>query len=338
MESKNITIQIWTDLYYTRTIGIWYPDAPEVEAPAFNEEPSTIKFNDAPYLIVLSGTFTPRQEVQGFNPIAPGQHPIPKDFLESQIRHMSYLFANEFGIFQPKSKAHAKTFIAKQTVSYKMDKEIELTVSPATGSMSLKDLRDSIDQYTEEEQREIKVITVGEHPKDADAKGIENFIHTQKQDGQRQYISVTKLTPVYEIENSYIDKTSLPADPAFASLPPGTDEAPLSQDIISGVAEARAEDASNREALETFDRMIEPVAVMDEETGEPTVNEDGEPVMVVPEVDRIAVLEQMLKDKDQQLIDAGLKNPPIEKTEQEEIPAPMSEADLFPYADQPEGL
>jgi len=304
MESKNITIQVWTDLYYARTIGIWYPDAPT--------DPS-IDFNDAPFLIVLSSMYEPRQEVQGFNPVAPGQHPIPKEFLESQIRHMSYLFANEYGIFQPKSKALAKTFIAKQTVSYNMIKEIDMTVSPATGSMSLKDLRDSIDQYTEEEQKKIKVITVGENSKDADAKGIDDFIYTQKQDGQRQYISVTKLAPVYEINDPYIDNAPLPADPAVASLPPGTENNPISQEIIGEVGAARAKNTTNKEALKTFDKMTE--------GADPTADKP----------DRIAVLEQMIKDKDKQLIDAGLKKPPIEPEDDSDIPAPMSEADLFPY-------
>lgn len=326
MESKNITIQIWTDLYYTRTIGIWYPEPPspiELTTPD-QEQPS---FNDAPFLIVLSGTFTPRSEVMGGNPVAPGQHPMPKEFLESQVRHMSYLFANEFGIFQPQDKAHAKTFIAKQTVGYKMVKEMDINVSPATGSMSLKDLRDSIDQYTEQEQKDIKVITVGEHPKDADAKGIEEFIHTDKASSTRQYISVTKLTPVYEIENSYIEKSPLPVDPAVSSLPPGTADAPLSQDQIALTVDAKQTDNTNRETLETFDTMSEPVAVVDE-SGKPVVDESGKPITEVPEVDRIAVLEKMLKDKDQQLIDAGLKDPIIPKDDTI-IPEPITDEEAF---------
>jgi len=320
--SKNITIQLWTDLYYCRVIGIWYPEAPA-------EEDNAVPFNDAPFLLVLSSMFEPREEVQGGNPVAPGQHPIPKDFLEKQIRHMSYLFANEFGIFQPKSKAAAKAFIAKNTISYKMIKEIDVTVSPATGSMTLRDLRNFIDQYTEDEQKEIQVLTVGEHPLDADAKHIEKFIHADKIESQRQYISVTKLTPVYGVENAYIKNTPLPVDPAFSSLPPGTADAEMSQAVLAETEAAIAEDNTNREALETFDNMSEIEVPVLDDSGVPILDDDGNPVTekVVP--DRIQVLEKMLEDKNKQMMDVGLLTPTIPKDDDEEL-QPMSEADIFP--------
>jgi polyhydroxyalkanoate synthesis regulator protein len=96
--------------------------------------------------------YTPRKEVMGHNPVAPGQHPMPKEFLEKQIRHMSYLFANEYGMFRPQSKAAAKTFIAKQTISYKLDKEQTMEVRPANGSMSLFELKSHIEQFSLQEK------------------------------------------------------------------------------------------------------------------------------------------------------------------------------------------
>jgi len=313
-QSKTIKIQVWTDLNYCRVIGIWYPEEPE----------DAIDFNDAPYLLVLSSIFEPRTEVMGNNPIAPGQHPIPKDFLEKQIRHISYLFANDFGTFQPYSKGIAKTFLAKQTVSYKKIKEFDMTVTPASGSISLKAFRDSIDQYTEEEQEAIQVMTIGENPQDAHAKDIEDFIHVEKSDNMEQYISITKLTPVYKVDDPYIVKTSLPEDPAFSSLPPGTEDAEASQEFIENVESKKTEDTINRETLKTYDTLSEtPQPVLDE-NGDQVLDENGEPVTELKKPTREEVLEALLKDKESQL--AALQPQPVK----EKLPQPLSEADLFP--------
>jgi len=365
---KNITIQIWTDLYYCRVIGLWYPPAPEptsikkqIKTYPSNALPegdtvvgrpdkvvgalpeptiTTVteevpaEYNDAPFMVVLSSMYKPRNEVHGGNPVAPGQHPIPKDFLEKQIRHISYLFANEFGIFQPETKALAQTFIAKQTISYKKIKELKMNVSPATGSMSLKELRDSIDQYTDEEQHKIQVITVGEHPLDAAEKDIKKYIHTGKNIGDEipRYITITKLTPVYTTNDPYIKKTSLPEVPADQSIAPGTEEVEISKEILNQTEMAIAEDDSNREALKTFDTMSTPKPQLDED-GEPVVGEDGEPVMIIETPDRVAVLEQMLKDKNKLLEDLNLKEPtiPVDNTI---IPEPQSSAEMFPYTQE----
>jgi len=210
-----------------------------------------------------------------------------------------------------------------------MVKEIQMNVRPANGSMSLRDLRNSIDQYTEEEQKEIQVMTIGENPIDADAKHIEQFIHSDKIDiQQRQYISVTKLTDVYGIEDPYIKNTQMPEDPAFSSLPPGTADADMSQEFVSEAEAAIELDNFNRDSLKTFDELAQPTPVMDED-GEPMIDEAGEPIMEVTKPDRIAVLEQMVKDRDTKLIDAGLKEPII-PVDDFAPPPPMSENDMFP--------
>jgi len=322
-QSKQITIQLWTDLNYCRVIGIWYPEAPEpieLDTP----DQSQPYFNDSPFIIVLSSIFKPRTEVMGNNPVAPGQHPMPKDFMEQQVRHMSYLFANEFGIFQPETKAITKSFLAKQTFSYKMVKEFNMNVTPATGAMSLKDLKNSIEQYSIEDQEKIQVLTVGENPIDADAKGIENFIHTDTNDGTRQYISVTKLANVYPIDNPYIVKSILPEDPSIASLPPGTQDAELSQAFVNEAEAAKQIDTTNREALEVFDNLsAEPQPVLDE-NGEPTMDENGEPVTAIVQPSREEILEELLKQKNAKIAE-------LEPDEPKEImPQPMTEADQFP--------
>lgn len=288
LQSKNITIQIWNDQYFCRVIGIWYPVG--------------LKDNDAPFCIVLSSMFNPRVEVMGTNPVAPDQHPMPKEFLEAQTRHMAYLFANEFGIFQAPSKPLFKAFIAKQTIGYSMIKEFKMDVSPASGSITLAELRNSIDQYTEEEQKKINVLTVGEHPKDADAKQIDSFIHTDKFDAMRQYISITKLTPVYEVKDPYIVNTSVPLDPATLSFSPGTEEHPLVKAELEKVATIIEADNINRSILGVIDNTDETLS-------------------------RCEALQTALMDKNKQLIDNGIIPPTL--PEKEVVPQPTKESEIY---------
>jgi len=343
-EPKNIKIQVWTDNYYCRIIGIWRPheepgavpeEAPEQDPdlPPVIPAPST-RIN-LPRYIVLSAVYEPRREVIGNNPVAPGQHPIPKEFLDDQTRQISYMFANDMGIFTPPTKAAAKTFLAKQTNGYKLKKEIEREVRPASGSMTAKDLRDSLNQYTDEELENMPVMIAGEHPKDSEKRGMEAFQYTDKSQKDLenpipQYITVNKITPVYEIEDPYINNSPLTPDIVEKALPPGTEDAPAAQESIDNKTAVLEEDNMNRDALEVYDEMMEPkeVAVVDEE-GNPVIDEaTGEPVTetVEPsELDRIAVLEELLKKKNQQLIDAGLVESPIIK-EKEDIPPPAGPA------------
>ena len=127
MQKKTIKIQVWTDNYYCKVIGIWRPHEEEGAIPEEPDPNSPTKYKDEtkmnlPKYVVLSSVFEPRSEVLGFNPIAPGQHPIPKDFLEDQTRQISYMFANDIGVFTPPNKQIAAKFIAKETLNYKMIK------------------------------------------------------------------------------------------------------------------------------------------------------------------------------------------------------------------------
>lgn len=306
MESKKITVQVWTDLYYSRTIGIWYPPAPTITEPSGPISPleqKQEKPNDAPFIIVLSGMYQPRSEVLGNNPVAPGQHPIPKDFLQKQVRAVCTMFANNQGVFQPHSKATAKTFLAKQTISYKKIKEVKIDVSPVQGSITLKELRDSIDQYTEEEQNNMLVMTAGENPEDTKDKHIDKFIYSDKQESTQQYITITKLNKDFYPVDPYIKKDTVPSNPADA-LPPQTENAPASQPIINEMQNNAQTDAMNREALKTSDKMKDNTT-----STSPT-----------PQPTREEVLEQMIKEKDDKLIKAGLMEPPLEMPEDPQNP------------------
>lgn len=239
--SKKINIQVWTDMYYCRIIAFWYP-------------PATLENSDpAPFVLVTSSMFEPREEVMGINPIAPGQHPIPKDFLQQQLRHVSYMFANQFGIFQPPSKQLYATFIAKQTVGYSMIKELEMEVSAAHGSIKLGELKEILETYNLEELENIRVLTVGENPLDAHAKDIESAIHFSPDLKEERYFSMNIMMPVYEVEDIYIDNSQMPSDPITQSYPPGTAAAEIVQKELETTTNIILEDRINKEILSIID-------------------------------------------------------------------------------------
>ncbi len=345
--TKNIKIQIWQDAAYIRVIGIWYPkiqdtstlDEPQMIEPpmetssetpmSMEESPITevsIPMEEgAPFLIVSSSTYEPRRETVGGNPVALGQSDMPIEYIESLIRNMSYLFANEIGMFQPNTKPLTNTFIAKQTFSYKMIKEVPMEVTPVQGAMSLKDLGNYINQFTEEEQRRIQVINNVEKPVTTDGKHIEEFIFNDKNDKQAMYITVTKLHDIYETEDPYIKMTQLPTDPANESLAPGTAEAPNSEAALDLTKEAIEADDIEREALQTFDEMVNPSEEENLDEADNTLPDSDSKIKPTRE----EVLEKLLKDKNQQLIDAGIIEPTLPEDPLADMPEPMSQAEEF---------
>ena len=318
--TKNIKIQLWQDSRYLRVIGLWYPDVEPtqttqsiepilVEQPINPNVPTEVQIpqdDSAPYIIVNSIGFEPRAEVMGGNPIAIGQSPVPKDIIENAVRNMSYLFANEISMFQPKTKALAKTFIAKQTVSYTMIKEVPMTVTPVQGAMSLKDLKDFINQFSDEEQKKIQVINNVEKPVTTAGKHIDEFIFGDKTDQQSMYITVTKLDNIYETEDPYIRATQLPENPKD-SLTPGTEDAPMSKVITKNTVKAIDTDTIERETLKTFDDM----------TADETIE---------TKPSREKVLEQLLLDKNQELIDGDIIPPTIPLDVNNNLPNPTQES------------
>lgn len=325
---KNITIQVWTDNYYCRVIGIWRPHEEPGAKPEESSDPKTATKQNLPRYIVLSSVYEPRKEVMGNNPVAPGQHPIPKYFLDDQTRQISYMFANEMGIFTPPSKNHAKTFLANQTMGYKLKKEIKREVSPAQGTMNMKELRDSLNQYTDEELEEMPILVVGENRKDTNKRELTRFLYSDKmntsstEEQTQHYLTLTKILPVYELEDPYINNLPIGEDHIEKSLPPGTEEAPMSQEGIDNVSKLADENQMNMDALATADEMTEaqPKPKLDEK-GEPMTSEDGTPITEETTIDRVSVLEELLKKKNKELENAGLQKPTI-SIEKEEIPEP----------------
>lgn len=260
--AKNIKIQIWTDGFFCKTIGIWRPEEePSYIAPDTDTR-SSQEIN-IPFYLVLSSVFSPRSEVLGNNPIAPSQHPMPRDFLKYQIRHISYMFANDIAIFQPPTKAIAQAWITKQTIGYKLDKEYQVQVSDDTGNMTLKDFKNSLAAFSDTQLEKIKVKTVAENPLDAAAKNLNDYIHIADDDIP-QYISITKLLPVFDIQDPYIPRNILDPDTINNSTIPNTQDHPLTQDIIGDQNQFASINSIEFESLKMFDKIMDaPVRPVD---------------------------------------------------------------------------
>lgn len=327
--TKEINIQVWIDSTFIRTIGIWYPPiddtntAPQEES--FNSElidsttdtfetqeqvqPDVLPMEKgAPFIIVTSSMFDPRDETTGVSPIVVGQSSIPKAFLETTIRNMSYLFANEIGMFQPRTKAFADIFLTKQTFSYSLIKEEVMTVTPVQGSQSMKDLGDFINQFSVEEQEKMKVINNTEKPETTAAKHIEEFIFNDKADGQSMYVTVTKLADIYETEDPYINMTQMPENSTDA-LPPSLVGTPEGDAIVENAEAVIEADTAERETLEAHDNIVEDSESQEDEV-KPTREES---------------LEELLKMKNQQLMDAGIIPPTTPENPLEGLPEPSTQ-------------
>jgi len=280
MADKKVRVQIWTDIYYAKFIGIWRP---EEESPPDLNDPRPSQEQNIPYLFVLTTMYKPRDEVIGHSPIAPSQHPMHPSILKKNMRCMAYIFANEYGIFKPPTKAHATVWLAKQTVGYEKVKEYDMIVRPAAGAMTLKDLRDHLNRYDDKWLSEHFAMITAEHPDDSHSRFTTHFdeyaydpniteIDTEngapggeeilpEEDPILQYLTITKVMPIYNIADPYINKFSVTPDTVDESLPPGTGNAPLSQGETGKSENAIATNDAELALLKKHDEMMEVMEV-----------------------------------------------------------------------------
>lgn len=256
MAGKNIKIEIWTDLYYAKFIAIWRPEEEPDYVPLV-PDPRPEQARNVPVLLIMDGMYEGRVEVVGANPVAPSQHPMPPDFMKRFVRHVAYCFANDFCTFQPPTKAAAETFLAKARVGYTLVKEMKATVSPAQGNISLKEFRDGLGAYTEEELKTIKVRTLGEHPDDAKAKNLGDYIHTMAGQSTPQYITVTKLLNVYDVADTTINNSQLDSGTVENGQPPGTLGAPVVQKQAALTNNAIASNTADATVMNSASKMNE---------------------------------------------------------------------------------
>lgn len=293
--TKNITIEVLTDLYYSRFIAIWRPEEEPGYVPIENDTRS-IQQRNIPYLFVLSSMFEGRKEVSGFNPIVPSQHPMPPKFLKQQLRHVATMVSNGIGLFQPPSISHAETFLAKMRLGYTKVKTLKLTVSANQGYITLQELKTMLDKFTPEELNSIKVAMAGENSEDVYAKNLNEFIHTDPITKSLQYISVTKLANVYNLKNTYMDNSILSVDKILDSYAPGTETADMTVNQIALTQNAIDKNEADLTVLKKIDE-INSASSMETDTliidviNEPTLSEIQRQIIIDLQK-KIAVLEK----------------------------------------------
>jgi hypothetical protein len=170
-------------------------------------------------------------------------------------------------------------------------KELKATVSPAQGNMSLKEFRDGLGVYTEEELKTIKVRTLGEHPDDAYAKDLGDYIHVTNGQATPQYITVTKLLDVYDVSDTSINNSQLDSSVIEEGYPPGTQSSPIVQEQIALTTNAIADN--------TADATIMQTAAMMAANNDIVVGSAVTPV--VPPITRDEAQQQTIKDLQSQV-------------------------------------
>ena len=285
---KNIKIEVLADLYYARFIAIWRPEeSPNYKAPENDSRAETEK--NVPYILVTSSMYKGRDEVVGINPVVPSQHPMPASFLKQQVRHISYMFANDLGIFKPATKVHANLFLSKMRLGYTKIKEVSVEVSQSQSSITLKDFKDTLDKMTEDQLEAIPIMIIGENPEDAYTKQIDNYIHTMGTTTQ-QYISITKLLNVYDIEDPYIDMSMLPSEEDIGdSYAPGTEEEEMTQNQMNLTRNAIVNNKIEQSILKTFDEAKKEAAV------EASIESKTQASEVVEPISRDSIQTDMIK-------------------------------------------
>ena len=214
MQFKNIKIQVWTDVYYAKFIAIWRPEEePDYVAP--DPDTRTEQEKNVPVLLVQNCVYEAKNQMVGNNPVSPNDHPMSQDFLNKQIRHICYCFANDYCVFQPPTKAAAELFLAKMRVGYTLDHEYHIPISMQQGNMCLYDLITSAQQFDTYELKKIKIQVNGKHPHDV--VDMQDFTHTMGK-SPPQFITLTHITPVHDTPASLAQSVDLSA----IGKPPGT--------------------------------------------------------------------------------------------------------------------
>jgi|688.fasta_scaffold51886_8 hypothetical protein len=261
MTQKNIKIEILVDTYYARFIAIWYPE----EEPGF-VPPTVIPDGyeaNLPVLLVVTNMFVGRSEVIGNTPIVSSQHPMPADFLKKQTRNIAHMFENDLGTFKPESKAQAASFLAKMTVGFTKVKEMRVKINPIQGSMSLKELKDSLSTLTDEQLTKIRVPIFAENPLDITDRGLSDNLHTIGDSTTKQFISITKILNIYDVENPYIDTNQLPTREMVDEAYAGMENDPVAQASKKATLDAITKHEYEFELLKTIDKIRADTLVTD---------------------------------------------------------------------------
>lgn len=226
---KNIKIQVWTDLYYAKFIGIWRPEEEPGYTPPVND-PRPEQERNIPTLLVVNTMYRGRNELVDGVPVAPSQHPMPPEFLQQQVRQMAYCFAHSYCLFTPPSLAAAETFMAKMRVGFELSKELKVVVDDGD-FITLRDFKTMLMGYSDSQLDSIKVRTTKENAIDAFTNGLKDYIHPLTP--TTGYFTVTNLSNIYRVEDTELFSGLISMEDTKDGYPPGTLDMPMTQKLLN---------------------------------------------------------------------------------------------------------
>lgn len=296
-KDKNITIEVWTNSFYSKFIGIWRPEEEEwFEQYAPGEDPRADIERNVPHILIMSSAFTERPEVIGNNPIAPTQHPMSPFDVRRQVRHMAYMFANYYGVMKMDTIVKADLLLVKERLGFTKVKEYKLTVSPTRGTtpMTLLDLKTQlVKNYTDGQLAAVQVLTVGENFEDMEAKELQGYVHKATGDGANwdQYITITKIANVYEVDDPYLDTYArILKDPTIKYTEMEIEEDPDAMEDVDKSENGGGQLDDELNAL----KAIDGIGMLEGDTAAETVKEE-----ITPDKMKIKLLEAKIKNMEE---------------------------------------
>jgi len=242
-----IRFQIYNKSFYSMAVGTYY-------------DPNN---DNVPFVIVLPSAYKPREEVQGFNPIAPGQHPMPKEHIINQINNITFMFEKRMGMYQAENKARYKAFLAKQTNGYSIVIDQYIKLENIQGSISLLDLKRKLEGYSDETLLKTSVPIIEQNEREV--RNIYNNVERYKLPIETindniqfpEFISLTKYGPKLGLSDlyPYIKNSPLPENTLERNRIPGTEDALIVKISNQETIKALSKDEIYRKVLELYDEL-----------------------------------------------------------------------------------
>jgi hypothetical protein len=183
-------IEVYHKLYYIKLVGYLFE----------NED------DDIPYVTINSLIYNPKEtQLADENIPTTLRFIIPEDFLETQIRQLLLRLKDRSNVFKPNNMKLLENYLKRETLHYELLKRYTFELKEIEGLMTGFDLKTYLEEYSDEELKNIKIPIKIENLEDTKLKNMEKYIFVDKETNKtKEYITITKIGETYNIDVSDI--------------------------------------------------------------------------------------------------------------------------------------